>query len=202
MRMYGKVFGGLIIVLIIIYNLPITGSAETVASSNNDPVSLMAMYGTLVQAVAAVVTLSAMVWLDIGQRKIAKEQKELTRRQVNIPLYERRYLLYRQVLEFYYYIKKVIKTPSDQVLLDELNKNINGFNGDSFERKFLLDDTTIKFIEEFRDDAKKLQVLLCETDKKDPKDSALLDLKNELSDKYNEETIYLIFKHILDFRNI
>lgn len=46
--MYGKVFGGLIIVLIIIYNLPITGSAETVASSNNDPVSLMAMYGTLV----------------------------------------------------------------------------------------------------------------------------------------------------------
>lgn len=48
MRMYGKVFGGLIIVLIIIYNLPITGSAETVASSNNDPVSLMAMYGTLV----------------------------------------------------------------------------------------------------------------------------------------------------------
>ena len=200
--MHWKVFGSVVIVLIIIYNLPTTGSAETVASSNNDPVSLMAMYGTLVQAVAAVVTLSAMVWLDIGQRKIAKEQKELTRRQVNIPLYERRYLLYRQVLEFYYYIEKVIKIPSDQVLLDELNKNIKGFNGDSFERKFLLDDTTIKFIEEFRDDAKKLHVLLCEADRKDPKDSALLDLKNELSDKYNEETIYLIFKHILDFRNI
>lgn len=197
--MYGKAFCVLIIVLILIYNLA-TGSVETVASSNTETLTSLATYGTLVQAGAAVITLGIMVWLGY-------QQKEMTRRQVNLSLYEKRFEIYQQVLKFYYYIEEVKSLDQSSKELDkkslyEIDKNINGFNGDSFERKFLLDDKVIQFIEDFRDDARKFHTLLCRADMKDPKDSALLNLKDELSDKYSEEKIYLRFKHILDLKNI
>ena len=72
MFMYGKAFCGLILALIIIYYLA-TGSTETVGNSNNDTVSLMAMYGTLVQAGAAILALFISVYTFW-------QQKEMTRR--------------------------------------------------------------------------------------------------------------------------
>lgn len=85
--MYGKAFCVLIIVLILIYNLA-TGSVETVASSNTETLTSLATYGTLVQAGAAVITLGIMVWLGI-------RQNAMTRRQINIALFDKRYKLYR-----------------------------------------------------------------------------------------------------------
>jgi len=148
--MYGKAFCVLIIVLILIYNLA-TGSVETVASSSNESLTSWTTYGTLVQAGAAVITLGIMVWLGY-------QQKAMTRRQLNLSLYEKRYKIYREIedtlekeflfLKFPNQEEANIEPVNSKKYVDSLYKKISNLKSSIRERTFLLDDDTNKIIDQ------------------------------------------------------
>ena len=149
--MYGKAFCVLIIVLILIYNLA-TGSAETVASSNTDPV-VMATYAAWVQAVAAVITLAIMVWLGIRQNKLATEQQRFAKQQANFAFYEKRFKIYYDLLELInrsIALQPVYETgkdnPSLSVVTEEYCRPVREWQ---FQMKVILERIPFLFEKEF-----------------------------------------------------
>ena len=82
---------GLILVIasILIYSLATSG--DVVCTNESERIAKMAMWGTWVQAGAAIITLGIMIWL--GYR-----QNELVRKQISVDLYEKRYEVYSELL--------------------------------------------------------------------------------------------------------
>jgi hypothetical protein len=118
--------------------------------------------GSIVQAMAAIFTFWAMVYLGFKQNKMAKEQtrlaeeqKEITRRQVNLSLFERRYSIYNncaEVLDLLINItlpdtyEKFKKRPDNYT--SEFIDKIKQVKYQSNENEYFLDDGLIGKIDE------------------------------------------------------
>lgn len=211
--MYGKAFCVLIIVLILIYNLA-TGSVETVASSSNESLTSWATYGTLVQAGAAVITLGIMVWLGY-------QQKAMTRRQLNLSLYEKRYKIYREIEDTLEKEFLFLKFPNQeganakhinfQEYVDPLYKKINNLKSSTRERTFLLDADVNEIIDKTFQIVINIVTNIAEIYFSREYDS---DEKARGISQYNDansernkiiplmDTIHKYFENVLDFKEI
>lgn len=200
MFMYGKAFCVLIIVLILIYNLA-TGSVETVASPNNESLTSWATYGTLVQAGAAVITLGIMVWLGI-------RQNAMTRRQINLSLYEKRYKIYtsiEKIVKDFLELEKPSRKNPDELLLEcgEYRETGSLYKEyvDEIKKlpaRYLLDDEGINIISEIQ---AHMVSFMNEVDQdKIINDEAICKAEIRLEADLKELQDY--FLRYLDFRNI
>jgi flagellar basal body P-ring protein FlgI len=211
--MYGKAFCVLIIVLILIYNLA-TGSVETVASSSNESLTSWATYGTLVQAGAAVITLGIMIWLGI-------RQNAMTRRQLNLSLYEKRYKIYREIEDTLEKEFLFLKFPNQeganakhinfQEYVDPLYKKINNLKSSTRERTFLLDADVNEIIDKTFQIVINIVTNIAEIYFSREYDS---DEKARGISQYNDansernkiiplmDTIHKYFENVLDFKEI
>ena len=211
--MYGKAFCVLIIVLILIYNLA-TGSVETVASSSNESLTSRATYGTLVQAGAAVITLGIMIWLGI-------RQNAMTRRQLNLSLYEKRYKIYREIEDTLEKEFLFLKFPNQeganakhinfQEYVDPLYKKINNLKSSTRERTFLLDADVNEIIDKTFQIVINIVTNIAEIYFSREYDS---DEKARGISQYNDansernkiiplmDTIHKYFENVLDFKEI
>lgn len=200
MLMYGKTFCVLIIVLVLIYNLA-TGSVETVASSNTESLTSWATYGTLVQAGAAVITLGIMVWLGI-------RQNAMTRRQINLSLYEKRYEIYtsiEKIVKDFLELEKPSRKNPDELLLEcgEYRETGSLYKEyvDEIKKlpaRYLLDDEGINIISEIQ---AHMVSFMNEVDQdKIINDEAICKAEIRLEADLKELQDY--FLRYLDFRNI
>jgi len=220
--MYGKAFCVLIIALIIIYYLA-TGSAETVASSNNESLTSWATYGTLVQAGAAVITLGIMVWLGIRQNKLTQRQNELMQKQVNLVLYETRYEIYLQTIKLLDVISHYTQLPTKKSVLpmeqntrlkdmkqyiEEVGKLFCDYEKETSKKEFLFNEDVLDYIKYIKKDVEIFESLVIQKINDIPTEELPplvldTDIFNKLVGLEREINIAKkVFMPYLDFKNI
>lgn len=175
-----------------------------------------------VQAVAAFLSFLAMVYLGYNQYKLSKqqtrlaeEQKEMTRRQINLALYEKRYKIYNQVLQFTSAVR-LIHVPNRDDILDnglyispncaeKLAESVSTFYSASWERQFLLSDEINNYIDGLVENAGQYHKSLMTPITTEWRDwEKYVDQNYAAHEKFsfNEKEIYEKFAAVLDFKKI
>ena len=122
--------------------------------------------GSIAQVLAALMTLMFMGWLGIKQNKISKqqtclaeEQKEMTRRQINLDLFDKRYKIYMECMsfldEFAYENTEIIDYSSVGIEVEpekwkdytkKIEKEACRFQENIQQKAFLFDDEALTYI--------------------------------------------------------
>lgn len=218
------VIGIVLILLMLTYNMDMasSGTQESTGiwmwlNASNNAGAVQAI-GNILQVIAAVLTFGAMVYLGCNQYKISKqqtrlteEQKEMTRRQINLSLYEKRYKIYKEcqnlIRDFTMeniQFGEFDATNSWRDYQERVRNRCYEFSRETQEKEFLFDDDLVKIINDILDMVQDLHGLSGDVEgREDLNSHDFSRLVNQVEKiKKERENLNSKFKSILDFKEI